>query len=258
MHRFFVNEIHGTIASLDAEDEKHAIKVLRLGEGDEVLLCDGAGRQCRAVFAHADRGRVELCCGAWSKLDTEAATRITLYQSLPKAGKLEGVLQKGTELGIAAFGLFASARCDVRDAKPKLERLARVIREAARQAGRAVVPALFALEGKNGKLGGTNALCELLKRHDAVFLAYEGEADRSLRAAVEALSGMEGALDVALIVGPEGGFDTTEVETLQSAGATAVSLGPRILRTETAGPAMAAMLLFARGDMDAHGGEVDE
>lgn len=250
MHRFFIDVLQGDVAYLDAEDETHARKALRLRTGDEVLLCDGAGRQCHATIETMSADGTSLRCGEWRPLYTEAAMRLTLYQSLPKTGKLEHVLQKGTELGIAGFGLFASDRCEVRNARPKIDRLARVIREASRQSGRARIPDLAVIEGKKGQVGGTTALIEALARHEVVLWAYEGENRRSLRDAFDALAREGLPTDIALVVGPEGGFSPEEAEALRAAGALSVSLGRRILRTETAGPAMAAMLLYAAGDME--------
>lgn len=254
MHRFFIDikKCRDDIAELETEDAVHAARVLRLKAGDEILLCDGNENQCRAILSDISSKQAFAKCAEWIKLESEAKCRITLYQSQPKSGKIENILQKGTELGIAAFGIFVSERSVVRDFKPKTERFTKVIREAARQSGRACIPEFFYIESKkNGKIGDTESLCMLLKDHQAVLLAYENETVCDLKKAVQGFQDEHGdALrDIAIIIGPEGGFSDEEVSCLCAAGAVSVSLGPRILRTETAGPALAAMLLFALGDM---------
>lgn len=254
MHRFFIDRDNciEDVAVLENEDVAHAARVLRLKVGDEIELCDGEGNQCSAVLISIDSKNASAKCSEWHGINSEAKCRITLYQSQPKAGKIETILQKGTEIGIASFGIFNSERSVVRDAKPKAERLERVIREAARQSGRGRIPNLRFIDGKSsGKIGHSEDLCKQLSKHQAIMLAYEAEEKRDTKMGLKEIFTSSGAAltDLALIIGPEGGFSEDEAQAFCDAGALPVSLGRRILRTETAGPAFAAIVLFALGDM---------
>ena len=234
MNRFFVSEIGPETATVTGEDLKHLSAVLRLKKGDKVMLSDGKGSECQGEIERVEPGRAQVKTGPWRPCISEPHHRLTLFQCLPKAGKMETIIQKGTELGMSALVPVFSARCVVqpgKDFEKKLQRYRKVAREAAMQSGRGMIPEVL-------------PLVELkkvdLSPFDAVYCAYEGEKETSLKAAMQERPGRR----IALFVGPEGGFEPEEVERLVKQGAKAVSLGPRILRTETAGMAMVAQILF--------------
>lgn len=232
MHRFFVTA--GETARITGEDVRHIRRVLRLSPGETVVLCDGAGRECRAVIASVSDDAVICHCGAWEDAPTEPACAVTLFQGLPKAGKMETIIQKCVELGVSRIVPVHMSRCVVtpdREYGKKLVRYRRVALEAAKQSRRGRIP----------EIGELCAVGDLdLTPFDAAFVAYEEERDVSFK---RALSGCR-ADSIALIVGPEGGLEPQEVAALAAKGAAPVSLGRRILRTETAGMAMLAQLMY--------------
>lgn len=240
MNRFFVKkeDILDGAARICGEDAHHITGVLRLAPGDEVVLCDGCGTDYPAVIENADKTAVTLRVGDPSPSLTEPRAKATLYQALPKAGKLETIIQKCVELGVNRIVPFAAARSVVRltaaEFEKKRARYQRVAYEAAKQSRRGIVPEIAPLA----------AFCEISpESHGAFLFPYEEESATSLKAALRGIV-PDAVTDVAFIIGPEGGFEPSEAETLVSLGAVSVSLGPRILRTETAGPAALAMILY--------------
>ena len=234
MHRFFTNEIQPNIAVVRGDDVKHIAKVLRLRAGDVVQLCDGNGRECDAVIRSVSPDAVMFDTEPWREAITEPRVKITLFQCLPKAGKMETIIQKCVELGISAFVPVQSERCVVVLKPPyegRIERWQRVSEEAAKQSRRGVIPQVN-LPVALGKLD--------FSAFDTVLVAFENEHAVSLKAALRAADPCR----IAIVIGPEGGFSDAEVETLKRKGAVAVSLGTRILRTETAGMAMTAQILY--------------
>ncbi len=238
MNRFFVKNPGPEMAVVEGEDFKHLSSVLRLKKGERVMLSDGQGNECEGRIEGIEPGKALVKSGPWLPCASEPRHRITLFQCLPKAGKMETILQKCTELGMSALAPTLSARCVVQPGKDfdkKLLRYRKVVREAAMQSQRGIVPEVLPLvELKKVDLSG----------FDAVYCAYEGERKTSLKSALAAVPGPR----IALFIGPEGGFEPEEVTSLVEKGAQAVSLGPRILRTETAGMAMVAQILFELGE----------
>jgi 16S rRNA (uracil1498-N3)-methyltransferase len=244
MHRFFVppHSITGNRAVLHGTIVHQIRDVLRMRPGDRVVLLDNSGQardvELETIDKDAVRGRVSK---TW-KPETEPRARITLYQGLLKGQKFEWVLQKGTEIGISAFVPVLAARCvigsmdDVSDAR--VERWERIVVEAAEQSGRAVLPHLAQ------PLLFDNA-CSQAARAGPAFIPWEAERTLGLR---QALQGVEpGAIGV--LIGPEGGFEEEEIALARDNGLVPVSLGPRILRAETAGLAAASAILYAMGDL---------
>lgn len=240
MNRFFTTEIlqNGT-ARINGEDVKHISKVLRLKAGDSVELCDTRGKECEARIISVMSNFVMLKTGEWHDNQAEPFHKVTLFQCIPKAGKMETIIQKCVELGVMRIVPVQSARCvpvQKNDYQKRLERYQRVSLEAAKQSKRGLVPLIkMPVQLSQIDLGG----------FDNVFVAYEGEGETSFKAA---LAKAELGGRIALIVGPEGGFEPEEIEALSQKGCIAVSLGKRILRTETAGMAMLAQLMYQLDD----------
>lgn len=237
MNRFFTTDIAGGRASIRGEDVKHIARVLRLGAGGRVVLCDGAGTEYDGVIESLAPDEVRLSVSSARPCPAEPRCRVTLFQALPKAGKLETIVQKCVELGVDTVVPVLASRCvavPARDFSARLQRLRRVAEEAAKQSRRGVIPQVEAVR----------PLASLaLDGFDAALLAYECERETTLKAALRA-HGPGTLRRVALIVGPEGGFEPEEAALLAARGARAVTLGPRILRTETAGMAMLAQTLY--------------
>lgn len=247
MHRFFADENgidHGT-ACLNIEDSRHALRVLRLATGDEVELVCAPGRYLAQITGETD-GLVQVKI-LQALRQTEARTQVTLYQGLPKADKMEMIAQKTTELGVYAIRPVAMERCVVKlegkDAGKKVERWQKIAREAVKQCARVSVPEV--LEPKK-----LTQLEEELKQLDVLIVPWEDARDGSIRQALAPFEGRE-ALRVGILIGPEGGISGQEAHWLaENAGAKLVTLGPRILRTETAGLCALTMVMAFRGEME--------
>jgi len=241
MRRFFVppENLQLDPVPLTEEIVHHLGAVLRLQTGDEIMLLDGQGRLCRcrleSLGRRAGTARVLEC-----RQETEGALPVRLLQGLPKGDKMDLVLQKGTELGFSAFTPVLAERSipalSADRGEKRRQRWERIIREAAQQSRRAHLPRLDAV------LPLAAALQEC--GEDLRLLLWEEES-RPLAEVLPAAA----PRDIAVLVGPEGGFSAAEVAVARRAGFVPVSLGPRILRSETAGLAMAAVLQYLYGDL---------
>jgi 16S rRNA (uracil1498-N3)-methyltransferase len=217
-------------------------RVLRLAAGDALEVFDGQGRAFDARLVSLAESSARLALGPGR--DAPRPRALTVVQGLPKGDKLELVLQKGTELGVAAFVPAACARSvvklDEKAAAARVVRWQRIAEEAARQCGRADVPPVAAPAPL------ADAVARLEATH-AVFVLDEAERAVSLS---QAFAGLKDARrPVALVVGPEGGLDRAEVDALVARGATPVSLGRLVLRTETAALAAVAVLRHLDGEL---------
>ena len=246
MPKFFTarENITDTEITIDSEDAKHIERVLRLAKGDEITVCDGRGIDYRAVISAIDKTRV-ICDIIEKKLcDTEPRINVTLYQGLPKASKMDYIIQKTTELGIMRIVPVKLSRCVVKlensaAEKKKVERWQKIAYEAAKQSGRGVIPEI------GMPLTFDEAIADMQKT-DMSFAPYECEEHTRL---CDVINSAAGTGTVSFMIGPEGGFDIIETEKLQTAGIRTITLGRRILRTETAGEAVLAMLMYGMGEI---------
>jgi 16S rRNA (uracil1498-N3)-methyltransferase len=245
VRRFFIppEAVADGCATISGDLFRHMVKVLRLKPGTGVLLADGSGTEFAGVIASVGKENLvviiqESCIVA----PVADMPRITLFQGFPKGDKLEFILQKTTELGVAEVIPFAAARSISRIRKgeeaEKVVRLQRIVQEAARQSGRSSVPQVA--------LAGSMAEVVNMSGHGVKFLLWEGEKVNRLK---DVLAGLPKPETIALIVGPEGGLTAEEAATATAGGFIPVSLGPRIVRTETAGLVMMAILQFYWGDI---------
>lgn len=235
----------GGILLLDKKESRRLARVLRLNPGEEVFVFDGVGREGRAKVGKPDpQGRLILEVTSLESLKRESDFKVYLVQGLAKAPKMEWVLQKAAELGVAQVGVLSCKR-SVPSARGlretgKWARWLKILEEACRQCGRSIVPEL------SGPWGLEEFL--VIPEPGALRLVlWEGESERRLKHVIGSLK--EAPEDVWLVVGPEGGFESSEVQKLTQAGFISVGLGPRILRTETAGIAVLALLEFLYGDL---------
>ena len=240
MTRFFVDkeELLGSEITLSGENAAHA-KVLRLKNGEELLLCDGQGNEalCRVISSES----LTLEVVQYRESETEAAARVSIYMAFPKADKLEHVIQKATELGAAEIVAFPSARCvskpDEKSLKKKLERWQKIAASAAEQSGRGVIPQVVVL-------GSYKEALSRAAEAELSILLYENERATTLKMALEE----EPFTTVSLISGPEGGLEEREVEQAQNAGVRVCTLGRRILRCETAPLCALSAVMYAAGE----------
>ncbi|MBQ8535988.1 MAG: 16S rRNA (uracil(1498)-N(3))-methyltransferase [Clostridia bacterium] len=236
MNRFFTDEkgIVNHTACLEATDAHHALKVMRLGVGDEITLMDGEHLYLAEI---ADTANNQVTCRIVKPLpSTEAHLRVTLYQGLPKGDKMDLIVQKATELGVDAIVPVAMKRCVVqlkgKDGEKKQERWQKIAREAAKQSGRAQVPVV-------------HAPIALSKIHfdGALVIPWEDEHSASLTTYHRAHPNLT---QISVLIGPEGGIAAEEISLLPGEP---VTLGPRILRTETAGLCALSALYTLYGDL---------
>jgi 16S rRNA (uracil1498-N3)-methyltransferase len=229
---FFIQPVAGELQYLPDDKTHHVVNVLKLKRGDEVRLHDGQSRWASASLEILGKRVVSArLTSAWQPLATEPALPVTVFQALPKTGdKVEHVLQHGTELGAAGFVLFpserAQARLDDRERiQRKLERWEELIRNAAEQSGRGILPTVAYLRSLDEALALVAGHCLLLD-----------ETGQPLPPAPN-------SAPLSIFVGSESGFTESEKKVILATGATAISLGPRTLRTETAALAALAKLL---------------
>ena len=240
MVRFFVTpeELNGTLLTLTGENAQHA-KVLRLKEGEAVLVCDGQGRE--ALCRIREAGSWELTVEETRESISEATVQVRVYLAFPKADKLEHVIQKATELGAYEIIAFPSARCvskpDEKSLKKKLERWQKIAASAAEQSGRGRIPAVRVLSSYKATL-------EEAAQADKALLFYENEQSVTLKMALS-----ESAYQtVSLLTGPEGGLEEREVEQARNAGLQVCTLGKRILRCETAPLCALSAVMYDAGE----------
>ena len=242
MARFFVapEELKEEKIRLTGENAQHA-KVLRLKAGEEVLVCDGQGMECRCSVDGISSAEVELSVQERRTSRTEAPVKVSVYMAFPKADKLEHVIQKATELGAYEIVAFPSGRCiskpDDKSLKKKLERWQKIAASAAEQSGRGVIPEVIALSSYAAAL-------ERAAKADKALMFYENEHATTLRMALET----GGFTTVSLLTGPEGGLEEKEVEQARKAGLQVCTLGSRILRCETAPLCALSAVMYAAGE----------
>ncbi|MCR5809180.1 MAG: 16S rRNA (uracil(1498)-N(3))-methyltransferase [Clostridiales bacterium] len=236
MRRFFAEnlDLEGNTVLLTGDNARHIRNVLRMKSGDEVLLINGGGDECLARILSCREDGVELEIVERQVCEADPDIEVTLFQCLPKQGKMEVIIQKCVELGVSRIVPTVSRRCVVKiEGKDgKIVRWNKVSQEAAKQCGRARVPEVTRpIELPQADLTG----------FDLVLIAYENESETTLKSI---LSTNRSVRSIAVIIGPEGGFEPGEVSKVIDAGGTAVSLGRRILRTETAGMAVLAQIMY--------------
>jgi len=228
MVRFFVSpeELQPNFLVLTGENAQHA-KVLRLKNGEEVLVCDGQGKECICTISDVSPGQISLAVNSRRQSLSEAQVRVSVYMAFPKADKLEHVIQKATELGAYEIVAFPSARCvsrpDEKSLKKKLERWQKIAAAAAEQSGRGRIPNVVVLPSLRSAL-------ERGSQADKPLLFYENEQATTLKMALSAGE----KRSVSLLTGPEGGLEEQEVAMAREMGFQICTLGKRILRCETA------------------------
>jgi 16S rRNA (uracil1498-N3)-methyltransferase len=242
MHRFYVEQCSDAEKSITiyGEDAHHIRNVLRLRPGEEIVISDGGSRDyiCSLSLLENDRvvaDIVDICDNS-----AELPVRITLFQGMPKADKMELIIQKAVELGAASIVPVMTKRTVVK-LEPKkevrkLERFQSIAESAAKQSGRGVIP-------KVQDFMSFREAVDLAASMDMVLIPYE-EA-RGMEYARQVIAEIKDKKSLGIFIGPEGGFAKEEVEYAIQKGAKCITLGNRILRTETAGMAILSIIMFA-------------
>ena len=226
------------------EDAHHILHVLRKELGDHLTVCDGQGQDYECEIVSTAAG--EVTCKVLEKhmAETEPAVKLTLFQGLPKAEKMEWLLQKGVEIGISEFIPVAAERSvvklDGKKAESKLARWNKIAESAAKQSGRGMIPEVKSVMSVQEAI-------KTFDKYDLILVLYEEDRGRSLKMILREQHPRPEK--VAIWIGPEGGLELSEVDKLVAAGAVTAGLGPRILRTETAGMTAAALVLYEYDQM---------
>lgn len=242
MRRFFLNGIISETMELTGTDAHHIARVLRMAVGDNVIIADTNERTAKAEITAITDEVVTLSLIEYLEDDSEPTVKVRLAQCLPKSDKMEFIVQKAVELGAVSIQPVNSENCVVKYTADKqtkrVERWQKIAHEAAKQCKRAAVPTVEPII----------TLKELLSRvadDETVLFCYEAEDGRTLRQALKTHQ----AEKYTVLIGPEGGFSPEEARLCQEMGAHPVSLGSRILRTETASLAALTMVLYAHGEL---------
>jgi 16S rRNA (uracil1498-N3)-methyltransferase len=245
MSRYFVNnsQINENNIIISGEDYQHLKKVLRTEKGDIVTVCCD-GYDYTAEIAQISSDRISSIIIDKKKNITESSLKVTLFQGLPKADKMELIVQKCIELGVNEIIPVITDRSvskinTDRDAQNKVSRWQKIALEAAKQCNRGVIP----------KIGMPIKFIEavnLASKKDLSIIPYEKENTTGFRDVVSKCSGIKTS---SIFIGPEGGFTEQEIQSADSNGIKKITLGPRILRTETAGIVALSLMMYELGDV---------
>ena len=247
MRRFFTEpeNIHDNYAVI-LEDAAHITRVLRMKPGDLVLLFDGTGYEYAAILEEISPGRCTAVIESRVKSLQEPQIKVTLFQGIPKAGKMETIVQKAVELGVYKIVPVTMERCvsklDMdKSGTQKLQRWQKISAEAAKQCGRGILPTV------EPPLSFSQSL-ERLKSLELAIMPYEvlgHQGDQGLKALLQQSTVNE----IGVLIGPEGGFSDNEAVLAREAGIHQIGLGRRILRTETAGSTLLSIIMYEKNEM---------
>lgn len=224
-----------------SDEAKHILNVMRMEIGDTLTICDGQSNDYLCRICETGKNCLKAKIKETTKSESEPKTKITLYQGLPKSDKMELIIQKCVEIGVCRIVPVITERAVVKIEKgakedKKTERWQKIAESAAKQSGRGIIPAV------ERPMKFKDAIEEAVKNGEAI-IPYENEKDRGLKEFIKNSK----AENIGIFIGPEGGFDTKEIEFAVENGVMSVTLGKRILRTETAGIVTSAIVLYELG-----------
>ena len=248
MPKFFVgnNQIINDTIYIKDKDVNHIKKVLRKNIEDEITICNENTKQdylCKITNIEEN----EITCKILKELETnvESNIEVSIFQGLPKADKMELIIQKSVELGVHDITPIEMKRCVVKlkekDKTKKIERWQKISEVAAKQCGRNYIPKINNIEN-------LKEISEKIKDYDAVLVAYEEEKENTLKNELKLLKKdnkeNNKKIKIAIVIGPEGGMDKEEINTLEKNGAKIITLGKRILRTETVALNILSIIMY--------------
>jgi len=240
MPRFF-KENFKDMPYIDGSDASHIARSLRMKSGEQLTVCDSAGTDFLCEITNISAERIDFNILKSTENKTEATVSITLYQCLPKADKMDSIIQQSVELGVTRIVPVLSERCisrpDAKSMHKKHERWQKIAFEAAGQSGRGMIP-------KVCECISFTECCEQMKDYDCSLFFYE-MGGKPLQSSVNST-----VKTVSVIIGPEGGFAVKEAEDIESSGAICSTLGPRILRAQTAPMAAITSVMLLSGNMN--------
>lgn len=245
MHKFFVDkkDIAENKVIIKGEDVKHIKNVLRLDIGEIINISNCEGKEYLAEITEIEKDYVEAVIKEEFESKSEPPIQIILYQGLPKSSKMDLIIQKATELGVVEIVPLITKRTVVKvegekKELKKLERWKRIAKEASKQCKRGIIPVV-------SKIITFNEMIDRLKDEEFILVPYENEMKIGLKDILRTYK--KGKINI--IIGPEGGFEEEEIEKLKEINAHIISLGPRILRTETAGFTTISVVMYELGDL---------
>ncbi len=247
MHKFFTpaNNIIGQEGKIIGEDVKHIYKVLRLKENQNIIINNCLGEEFLSEITAISKEEVTFKILEKINTNNESTVEISLFQGLPKAAKMDLIVQKGTELGIVKFIPTLTERVDIKlkgDFK-KLDRLNRIALEAAKQSKRTIIPEVL-------EPISFDELTNKIQEFDIFIVPYEDKKDYGIKELSKEVKSLNKEIkSIGILIGPEGGFEENEIIKLKEFGAYIVTLGKRILRTETAGFTITALIEYEFGDI---------
>ena len=241
MPRFYVEGCQDaqTGITIMGEDVNHIKNVLRLTIGDTITVCDGAGKEYECEIAEISKEQVYANIVDINQNAAELPCNITLFQGMPKSDKMELIIQKSVELGANSIIPVNMKRCVVKlegkDEIKKNERWQKIAESAAKQCGRGFIP-----EVKH--LINVKEICNWINEYDVIIVAYENEKENTLKTELKKLKATD--LKIGIVIGPEGGFEESDIKLLKESGAKIVTLGDRILRTETVALNVLSIIMY--------------
>lgn len=243
MPKFFINtnQIHDSNIQIVGEDVKHISQVLRAKLNDELLICDKeTNLNYRTKITKITPDDITCTIIDYKKSNTEPKVQVTIFQGIPKADKMEYIIQKNTEIGAKEIVPVMMSRCIVKleekEKTKKVDRWQKIAEAAAKQSGRDHIATI-------AKPIELKELCNKIPEFDLVLLAYENEENITLKQELKKFENTSN-LKIGVIIGPEGGIDKSELEQLIEVGARRVTLGNRILRTETASLVIMSNIIY--------------
>lgn len=248
MPKFFVrdDQINDNKIDIIGEDVNHISNVLRMKVGDEFQVCNSDTTENYNVEIKSFE-KEKIICSIINKMKSEAESDINLkiFQGIPKSDKMELIIQKSTELGIKELIPVDMERCvskiSGKDEKKKIDRWQRISEVAAKQSGRDMIPKIH-------NVIKINDIVKVISDFDMMIVPYEKAEGYSFKDAIEEIKEYDKSnINIGIVIGPEGGFEPSEIEQLREAGAKIVTLGKRILRTETVALAMSSVIMYELG-----------
>jgi 16S rRNA (uracil1498-N3)-methyltransferase len=242
MHRFYVlpEQMKDEMITINGPDVNHIKNVLRMKQGDEIVICNGQGKDCYCIINKVSESDIIASINQIKDTGTELRSKITLFQGLPKKDKMELIIQKAVELGVHEIVPVMTKRAvvkleDKKKEEKKLERWQAIAEGAAKQSGRGIIPIVKpVLNFKDALQNAKNMGIGLIPYENAKGMEYTKEI----------MASMIAYPTIGIFIGPEGGFEETEIELAKAEGIHPITLGRRILRTETAGLATLAMMVL--------------
>lgn len=252
MQKFFVNtnqiDTENNIIKIEGEDVNHIKNVLRCVVGEKIEVCEKSENPSKYICEIAGFEQNQVRCNIVNKIEdnNESNVKLHIFQGLPKAEKMELIIQKCTELGVCEFIPTQMNRCVVKmsgkDQEKKISRWQKIAEVASKQCGRDIIPNIR-------NITSLKEIASEINNYDIMLLAYENENENFLKDIIKNIKLENKEINIGIIIGPEGGIEEKEVELLENAGAKVVSLGKRILRTETVAMVLTSIIMYELGDV---------